>query len=95
MCECVYVCVCRLVIKEGPIDADELGKALRVARSLRVLVFDGAQLTRSAAEQVARAVAGKAELRLLYMARISISQAGQSCMCVCVSVMGRCVCVYL
>ena len=64
-----------LVIREGPIDADELGQALRLVRGLRVLVFDGAQLTRSAAEHVARAVAGKAELRLLYMARTGISQA--------------------
>jgi hypothetical protein len=63
-----------LVVKDGPIDAEELGRALQHAHSLRVLVFDGANLTRKAAEHIARAVAGKGELRLLYMSRVGISQ---------------------
>lgn len=63
-----------LVVKDGPINAEELGLALQNAASLRVLVFDGANLTRRAAEHIARAVAGKRELRLLYMSRVGISQ---------------------
>ena len=67
-----------LVVKDGPIDADELGLALQNARNLRVLVFDGAHLTRRAAEHIARMVAGQSELRLLYMSRVGISQGGVS-----------------
>jgi len=63
---------------EGPVDADELGQALKEARCLRVLVLNGASLSRSAAEQIAGAVAGKAQLRLLYMAHTGISQARTS-----------------
>jgi hypothetical protein len=62
-----------LVLKEGPVDDDELGMVLKQARGLRVLVFDGTNLSRGAAEHVAHAVAGKSALRLLYMSRTGIS----------------------
>ena len=64
-----------LVVKDGPIDAEELGLALREA-ALKVLVFDGTNLTRRAAELIAEAVAGKPSLRLLYMMHTGISQGG-------------------
>ena len=35
-----------LVVKTGPVDAEELGQALKEARGLRVLILDGANLTR-------------------------------------------------
>jgi hypothetical protein len=62
-----------LVLKEGPVDDDELGMVLKQARGLRVLVFDGTNLSRGAAQHVAHAVAGKSALRLLYMSRTGIS----------------------